>query len=62
MFSPGAKVNDLNTYINHYPYTAKATGFKENDWFIIALSSDFPLSGAVSNCLSNFYKRCIVFK
>ena len=62
MFQAGATVGSTNQYINHQPYTGGVASFKTGDWFIIDMSTDFPFSGAITNCLNTFYTRCIVFQ
>ena len=58
-FQPGAKVGMPNQYFNISPYTAAT--FVENDWWILDLDPQFPLSGDIYNCQKPFYQYCIIY-
>ena len=58
-FQPGSSVGQANRYFNITPYTLNT--FNSNDWFIVNLDTQFPLSGAIYNCLSPFYQYCIIY-
>ena len=59
-FQAGANVGDLNQYFNITPYTG-TSGFATNDWWIIDLDPQFPLSGNIFNCLKPYYQYCIIY-
>jgi hypothetical protein len=59
MFQPGSTIGQSNRYFNITPYTGFT--FNPNDWFIINLDPQFPLSGSIYNCLSPFYQYCIIY-
>lgn len=59
MFQAGSTVGQINRFLNVTPYTASS--FKTNDWFVVDLDPQFPLSGSILNCLSPFYQYCIVY-
>lgn len=59
MFQPGSTVGQSNRFFNITPYTGNT--FNTNDWFIVNLDPQFPLSGSIYNCLSPFYQYCIIY-
>lgn len=58
-FQAGAKVGMTNQYFSMTPYSQGT--FVENDWWIVDLDPQFPLSGTVYNCQQPFYQYCIVY-
>ena len=58
-FQPGAYVGMPNQYFNITPYTAST--FSNNDWWIVDLDPQFPLSGSIYNCQKPFYQYCIIY-
>lgn len=58
-FQAGSSVGQANRFFNITPYTANT--FSVNDWFIVNLDPQFPLSGNIYNCLSPFYQYCIIY-
>lgn len=58
-FQAGSTVGQTNRYFNITPYTGFT--FQPNDWFVVDLDPQFPLSGAIYNCLQPFYKYCIIY-
>jgi hypothetical protein len=58
-FQAGAKVGSVNQYFGITPYSQGT--FAPNDWWILNLDPQFPLSGTVINCQQPFYQYCIVF-
>jgi hypothetical protein len=58
-FQPGAYVGMANQYFNITPYTTST--FNPNDWWIINLDPQFPLSGTIYNCQQPFYQYCIIY-
>lgn len=59
MFQPGSTIGQTNRYLNITPYSASS--FSNNDWFIVDLDPQFPLSGTIYNCQSPFYQYCIIY-
>ena len=57
-FQAGANVGDLNQYFNITPYTG-TSGFATNDWWIIDLDPQFPLSGNLCK-VDNFDPSVVV--
>lgn len=45
--------------MNITPYTAGT--WSRDDWWIIDLDSQFPLSGAISSCQQPYYQYCIIY-
>jgi hypothetical protein len=58
-FQAGSSVGQANRYFSITPYTGNT--FNTNDWFIVNLDPQFPLSGNIYNCLSPFYQYCIIY-
>jgi hypothetical protein len=58
-FQAGASVGMTNQFINMTPYTGWT--FAENDWWIIDLDTQFPLSGNIYNCQKPYYQYCIIY-
>lgn len=58
-FQAGASVGDTNKFFNISPYSAGT--FLENDWWIVDLDTQFPLSGNIYNCQKPFYQYCIIY-
>lgn len=58
-FQAGAKVGMTNQYFGITPYSQGT--FVENDWWIVDLDPQFPLSGTILNCQQPFYQYCIVY-
>lgn len=58
-FEAGASVGDTNKFFNISPYSAGS--FLENDWWIVDLDTQFPLSGNIFNCQKPFYQYCIIY-
>ena len=59
MFQAGASVAKTNQFFNIIPYTGGT--FLENDWWIVDLDTQFPLSGSISSCQQPYYKYCIIY-
>ena len=59
LFQPGSSIGQTNRYINITPY-AQGT-YVKNDWFILDMDTNFPLSGEIYNCQSSFYQYCIIY-
>ena len=62
MFQPGSGVGDSGRYFNAIPLTNSGT-FSEEDWYVVEMSSDFPLAStsSVAGCQFPYYLRCLVF-
>ena len=41
------------------PYTGGT--FQQNDWWIVDLDPQFPLSGAIYNCQKPYFQYCIIY-
>jgi hypothetical protein len=58
-FQAGSTVGQANRFFNITPYTGFS--FQPDDWFVVDLDTQFPLSGSIYNCLQPFYKYCIIY-